>query len=325
MKSVDEDFEWYPTTKAIIDEIRTNMEDRFTHGHPRVLDCGCGDGRVLSALTEGSRYGIEKSRPLLDSLDRSIYVVGTEFREQTLIDKKVGVVFSNPPYSEYVDWAEKIITQANAPIVYLVLPQRWINDTRIQDALARRRAKYEILGTHNFLDAERQARAVVNTVRVELGYEQRSNVRVDPFTIWFEDVFQFNLEKPSSEMPGEKTGTKEEFNTRLKQSLVEGGDLLTSLVELYQDDMDTVSRNYHALSQLDPDLLSELGVSVAGLQQALKQRIEGLKHKYWQELFDHLDKITQRLTQDSRTKMLERLTTHTDVDFTKANAQAVLG
>jgi len=101
LKDNDEDFEWYPTTSQIIDVIKEDIEENNCDTHLSVLDCGSGDGRVLNALTKGKKYAIEKSRPLLNALNKSIFVVGTDFESQTLIDKKVSVVFSNPPYSAY--------------------------------------------------------------------------------------------------------------------------------------------------------------------------------------------------------------------------------
>lgn len=96
----DSDFEWYPTTNEIINAIKDDLSSEFDCSYS-ILDCGAGDGRVLKALSKGKKYAIEKSKPLLNALDRSIFIVGTEFTEQTLLDKKVDVIFSNPPYSEF--------------------------------------------------------------------------------------------------------------------------------------------------------------------------------------------------------------------------------
>ncbi|RYE26894.1 MAG: hypothetical protein EOP48_34820, partial [Sphingobacteriales bacterium] len=78
LKASEEDFEWYPTTDEMIQLIKSDIEDRFID-HISILECGAGDGRVLKALTEGDRFAIEKSKLLLESLDSSIFVVGTDF------------------------------------------------------------------------------------------------------------------------------------------------------------------------------------------------------------------------------------------------------
>ncbi|MGL5668705.1 MAG: hypothetical protein ACRDD9_21590 [Shewanella sp.] len=41
-------------------------------------------------------------------------VIGTDFNQQTLVDKPVGVIFCNPPYSAFEQWATRVISEANA-------------------------------------------------------------------------------------------------------------------------------------------------------------------------------------------------------------------
>lgn len=124
-------------------------------------------------------------------MDRDIFVVGSDFKEQTLIDKKVDIVFSNPPYSEYLDWAVKIITEANASIVYLVIPERWSSQDQIIEAVAARKGECGVIGKYDFLSADRRARAVVNVVRVKLGHisGHSSSCNIDPFDLWFATNF----------------------------------------------------------------------------------------------------------------------------------------
>ena len=91
LRESDSDFEWYPTTEEIINTVRDDLRDfacvrEGEEIRESVLDCGAGDGRVLEALTKGSRYAIEMSEPLLSEMDRSIFIVGTDFHKQTLID-----------------------------------------------------------------------------------------------------------------------------------------------------------------------------------------------------------------------------------------------
>lgn len=127
LKDRSEDFEWYPTTDTMVDIIKSDMLNYF-HDYEGpwdkkvkilsridVLDCGAGDGRVLSKLSNGgNKYAIEKSKTLINLMPEDIFIIGTDFFQSTLIDKKVKVLFCNPPYSEYAQWAEKIITEANS-------------------------------------------------------------------------------------------------------------------------------------------------------------------------------------------------------------------
>ena len=164
---------------------------------PSLLDCGAGDGRVLDTLMNGLKYAIEKSKILVQSLSKDIFVVGTDFTQNTLIDKKVDVIFSNPPYSEYEGWAEKIILEANARYIYLVIPSRWESSEAISEAIKSRKAKFEILGQFDFMEADRKARAVINVIKFDLAYGRTGSdtSKVDPFTLWFEKNFQVKKER----------------------------------------------------------------------------------------------------------------------------------
>jgi hypothetical protein len=169
MKSAGEDFEFYPTTDAIISCVKADMYRAYRQGEPSVLDCGAGDGRVLLALTKGERYAIEQSTPALRALPADVAIVGTDFHQQTLLDKPVDVVFCNPPYSEFRAWMLKIIRETLAPVAYFVVPSRWSDNDEIQSALTDRKASARVLGSFDFADGDRAARAVVDVIRVDLG------------------------------------------------------------------------------------------------------------------------------------------------------------
>lgn len=327
IKEQAQDFEWYPTTEEILETIKEDMGE-FLWDDCSILDCGAGDGRSLMTLTDGKRYAIEKSKPLIDAMDRSIFLVGTEFHQQTLIDKKVDMVFCNPPYSEFSGWMTKIISEANAGFAYFVVPTRWVNDTRVSDALKTRNAEAEIIGTFDFLSADRSARAVINIVRVTLKYVSRhhsssSPPKVDPFDVWFDNNFSLNINENEASKHDYATKNRAGARTRVEQALVDGSDLVSALERFYQDDMEHLLNNYKSLHEIDPELLTEMNVSLSGIKGALKLKIEGLKDTYWKELFSHLTKITDRLTSRTRKQLLDKLTEHTHVDFSAINAYAV--
>ena len=86
-----------------------------------------------------------------------------------------------------------------------------------------------------------------------------------------------------------------------------------------------LNENFSLITQLDGSILKELNVDVDTIKGALKQRIKGLKNKYWSEFFSNYDVINKKLTKGSRSAMLKRLHEHTQVEFTEQNAYAITG
>lgn len=336
LKEAGEDFEWYPTTDPMIDCIKTDISQNCDlNSSADLLDCGAGDGRVLERLKEKCQhpddrgyffhklYAIEKSKHLISEMHREIFVIGTDFMESTLIDKPVSMIFSNPPYQEYEYWAQKIIVEGNCRVVYLIIPQRWKTRESILDAIQLRDAKWKIIGSFDFFRADRPARAVVDIVRIDLskGKYGRHTCNVDPFDAWFDNSFEPKARK--NKYSG-CTDSSKAFKEKVAKEVVNNKHGFVSvLVQLYLDEQKRLMETFSSICELDASVLSELDVSVDSIKEALKKRIQGLKYKYWQELFDHYDRITKRLTVKSRKAMLDKLTSHTSIDFTESNIYAV--
>lgn len=358
VKENNEDFEWYPTTHEIIEAMYWDIKewDKFSSTHNTywetscisILDIGAGNGKVFKTLkeisdanpsTEGGEnrnytelritkaYAIEKSQTLVNSLDDDIYVIGTDFHEQTLIDKEVDVVFCNPPYTEFAQWSTRIIKEANAKSVYLVIPERWENDLDIARAIEQRGAKVTIIGNYDFLESEdRKARAKVHLLKIELiakrsdyrGFKHQNSDK-DPFSIWFDEVFEIDAQKETHS----DSFDNEKKSQRIK-NLVAGQSLIPRLEGLYNEEMQHLMENYKMVGQLDASLLKELDISLVRLKEGLKLKIKGLKNLYWKELFGNLAMITDKLTSKSRESLLGTLTQHTSVDFTATNAYSVI-
>jgi hypothetical protein len=353
VKAAGQDFEWYPTTRAMLEVVAKDILRELKGPYDKyasfsVLDIGAGNGSALKILcdltgNEGEKYAIEKSKILIDTLPADVFVVGTDFHEQALIDKQVDVVFCNPPYSEYEHWMQRIVAEANCKLVYLVVPDRWKSDKAVAATIGRRcgkvelegldldeetlstcrraNGKAEVLASMSFEDSEfRQARARVDIVKIKFqdkGYHRNHELATDPFDLWFESTFSIAADKGEIIEDG-KTSAEE------LHELVQGQNLIERLEELYREDFAELLDTYRALEKMDSALFRELGVDLAQVKGGLKKRIAGLKNLYWKELFGNLDTITARLTSASREKLLEKLTAHTSIDFTATNAYAVV-
>jgi len=326
LKDNDQDFEFYPTT----DEITFDFYKRIKE-YTSILDIGAGNGSLFKRINKFNKpdkngyknnfdfYAIEKSQILINQMEPNIFIIGTDFHQQSLIDKKMNVIFCNPPYSEYEQWAVKIIEQANSKAIYMVMPERWSNSEKIKLAIKDRKISTHIIGTYDFLEGDRPARGNVNLVQFLIPERLYRDDNKDPFTIWFDKTFKFEADeedKPNYKQAEEKTESLKE--------LVAGYSLIPRLTELYNNEMMDLFNSYKAIEKIKPDLLKELGVSKENLTGGLKQKIEDLKNVYWHELFNNLDKITDKLTHGSRENLLNTLTDNTNIDFTANNAYAVV-
>ena len=365
LKDNDQDFEFYPTTKEMVEVIYNDFARKDRNGVPySLLDIGCGNGNLFNKLAEiredarkhnialgmgneedyygGSKdsdylqahmrpkadivdkFGMEKSEILIQNLPNDVVIVGTDFWNSTLLDKKVDLIFSNPPYSEFEEWTVKIINEAYCQAIYLVIPERWQNSENIKIAIRERKFKVTVLASMDFLDGERAARAKVQIIKLALKPISCGKMRYerdieDPFNAWF------NKECVPPTPDKENTySEKEKHKEQIKAEMATGRDLIQVLEGLYNADMMKLNESYKKITSIEPELLRELGVSHENLKKGLQEKIKGLKYKYWHELFDNLDKIKKRLIASKRKMLLDKLYNNVAVDFTSANAYAIV-
>lgn len=316
VKAADQDFEWYPTTQAMIDVVSRRLPKEFDS----IMDIGAGDGRVLlefAKLKECNKlYAIEKSSILAATWPENIIPIGTEFFEQNLACLPVTYIFCNPPYSEYEQWFATIVETGYAQRAFLVVPQRWKNSPQIAAALKKRGATTRVIHSGDFLDAERRARAVIDIVEISFPMEERHRYDTpkDPFDAWFDENFKT--------FDSEQAVTDESIAADLAKR--HNMDTITGLVDAFNEEYARMQDNYHAIFKLDFAILKELGVSKSAIGEGLKKRMAGLKTKYWQLLFDRLTAITSRLCADTKKKFLDKLTGRAGIAFTASNAYVVV-
>lgn len=329
LKAAGEDFEWYPTTDEIIATVANDIREIDDYGsRDGFLDVGAGDGRVLEQvkemLTDPERetrtihvqlFAIEKSTIHLSAMPKSIVVLGTDFHEQTLVDKPMKYIFSNPPYSEFERWAVKLIRESAGTYLYLVIPVRWRASAAIGKAIEIRNADVESLGEFDFENAEREARAKVEVIRVRFGYKA-----TDAFDSIIEEMLP-ELEAFDREEQLEEIGDDEVDADKI----VEAGDnLIESLVMAYDAEVADLIENYRSAAKIDPKILAELGVSKSCILHGIRTKITGLKNKYWQTLFDRFTPITKRLATKQRKSFLDSLNGKATIDFTETNIYSML-
>jgi hypothetical protein len=324
LKEENQDFEWYPTTTEIINALYQDLKDL---GYFSLLDIGAGNGKIFKVLEkintkerfQINKYAIEKSQILINQMDKDIFIVGTDFMQQSLLDKKVDVIFCNPPYSEFKQWVNKILNESFSKRVYMVIPERWIDDKETLKILENRNMKYTIIDSFTFENSEdRKARAKVNLIKFESKYDNYYN-RNDPFENWFNNHFKFSAEKEEVRDWEVNQKKREELN-----QLALKKDFINNLVDRYNAELENLISNYRKVGELDSDILKELNVNVKGLCEALKLKIENLKNLYWKSLFNNLDDITKRLTSKSRESLMNTLFNHTSIDFSVSNIYAII-
>jgi hypothetical protein len=328
VQQAQQDFEWYPTTNEIIEylckSLSVHIEDhlydrRRTCHFGSFLDIGAGNGKVLDAVRDlrsiEKLHAIEKSRTLINLLPADVFILGVDFWNTSLIDKQVDVIFSNPPYSRYVEWTSKILREARpGALVYLVIPERWDHSAEIRGELKEREASHEIVGSFDFENSEdRKARAKVHLLKIEIGEIERNSA--DPFTKFFEETFTY----PSVEADGRSMEEKID-----ETKMVHRVNLIEALCFLHDARMQELQQNYTAICQLPLDILKEFEISKKSLLESLRMKLAATKKEYWQRLFDGMSEISSRLTLASRRSILNLMQDQTGIDFNRENAYAVV-
>ena len=322
LKGNEEDFEFYPTTREILACVLTHAFDRESQWRHRskcrVLDVGAGHGSFLRAWQERAPgdelLAIERSTILMGELVKCAKIIGTDFHQQSFLNKTIDVLFCNPPYSEYATWTSRLFSECPCEDMYFVIPRRWVDDKNIQAAIAGSAATVTTLGSFDFYDGERAARAVVDVLHVQASIEKDSL-----FEKFFMERFP-HLRESIDQSNAKQAGAAEEQ----RNSLVERDGLVGALVALYDLAMARIQRNYDKAASMDAAVLTELGLSIAAIVSTLKEKLDTLKNGYWSELFTCLDSVTARLTSKNRRAILETIGGFKAVDFTKENIYAVL-
>ena len=328
LKENNEDFEFYPTSKNMIDVIIPYLN------HETVLDIGCGTCNFKKFVSEADTskikkyYVMEKSKTLLNKLDDDTICLGTDFNANTLLDKKVSTIFCNPPYSEFENWTKRIISEGNFKQAFLVIPERWKNNIEIKNLLEKFDTRADVLGSFDFLNAERTARAKVDVIRLvkrkyNSSWKNQTDFEEDAFNIWFEDTFRVQSKNESDY--DFKSRKEKEKKEKISNALVNANQSKASiLVNLYQNEYNTLIDHLKKIMELDAEVLETFGFSIEKVKEGLKSQITGLKTLYWDMVFNEFDEITNRLTYKSRNEIRTSFDNLNNIDFTLENIYVII-
>ena len=366
LKENNEDFEFYPTSKEMIEVIAPYLD------HESVLDIGCGTCNFQKFINEiykkrckeyeqkfkmwedlggyhsqqnkpkepekpiNKYYVMEKSKILLQKLDKDIICLGTDFNTNTLIDKKVSTIFCNPPYSEFTNWLQRIISEGNYIQAFLVIPQRWKENQETMNLLEFYKTSYDILGSFDFLEAERKARAKVDVVRFykkryyscfESRYYRKDNQKdfdQDAFDGFFAKTFNIETKKIESDYEREDRINKQKQDKITGALATQEGSKAQILVNLYNEEYNTLINHLNLIMQLDENVLETFGFSVEKVKEGLKSQITGMKYRYWRRVLDEMNEITDRLTHESRESLMRDFQELQCLDFTIENIYSLI-
>lgn len=286
LKENQEDYEFYPTSLEMVEPIYNSIQEHFGFNfNIKVLDIGCGTCNfqkhfnTLRKQTDrgakiGDYFAIEKSKTLIMRLlESNVTLIGTDFNSTVLMDKQADVYFCNPPYSEFKQWTKRIISEGNFKIAYLIIPTRWKEDKDIQGTIKNSDVDVEVIGSFDFLNADRAARAkvdvlkVVNVTSTKYSFYTRDyEVRQNHFDKWFTETFKGGQENSTV---SEMEQYKEE---NISNSLVNCKTKASMLVEYYSNELGRLFKSFQAITQLDEETLKDIGVDTDKVKKAILEK-----------------------------------------------------
>jgi hypothetical protein len=359
LKEANEDFEWYPTTPEIMaamkkdiwgylkkhkadyaagwrhkkEDVKIDTTYDYSSKEEKkneslyissFLDIGAGDGRVLDYFEANKKYGIEIATVQADDLIRKgVFLIGRNYWDVSLIEQQYSLIYSNPPFSCFERWVNKILAECNFRLLYLVIPVRWKNQKEITKELER----YEVtvVGEFDFSNADREARGKVNLVRVNAKWEKdklekdtHQETVENAFERWVHDYITDFSNMPNSNYEYERFEGNEENALKLKLTPID------QLVEDYENEKETLRQAFSVIGKLPQDVIKMLGQDKASMIEIIRKSIEGLKSKYWRAAFNKLKPVQTRMTIKTRDRIFEQIGEFKTLDFNADNIYSII-
>jgi len=285
------------------------------------LDIGAGDGRVLDLFPAQKKYGIEIARTQADDLiRRGIFIIGRNYWDVSLQNNDYALIYSNPPFSAFTLWVNKILVECNFRVLYLVMPVRWQN----QDEITRELKRYEatIVGEFDFAKADREARGKVNLVRVNVPWEkiEGESKYGQKYQSTLEDAFERFVRENIADFEPKKNKYVEED----KEELVLKQTPIDQLLSDYEREREELGNAFRAIGKLDPAIIKLMGQDKSSMLEIIKESIKGLKKKYWRATFDKLEPVKKRMTYKTREHIFHSIEEFGTMDFNVDNIYSVV-
>jgi hypothetical protein len=359
LQTANEDFEWYPSTPEILEAMKNDLwkylreheHDYTKRREERIsintsyaqacgkgkktesieigtfLDIGAGDGRVLDLFEADKKYGIEIARAQADDLiRRGIFIIGRNYWDVSLCEQYFSLIYSNPPFSQFERWVNKILVDCNFCVLYLLLPVRWKNQKEITRELERYEAT--VVGEFDFSDADREARGKVNLIRVNAPWKkidddvkQGDRHYYDYYQETLEDAFERIVRENIADFQEKPDiGWEEERNQALALKMTP----IDQLVSDYEVEKENLGNAFRAIGKLNTEIIKLMGQDKKSMLEIIKKSIEGLKTKYWKAAFDKLEPVRKRMTYDTREKIFRDIEEFRTLDFNADNIYSIV-
>jgi hypothetical protein len=311
---------------------REKYKKEYTYYVQTFLDAGTGDGRVFDAISGvGSdivinrRYGIEIAKAQADDLiNRGVFIIGRDFWKTSLYDKEYSVIFSNPPYSQFRAWTEKLFRESNFGVMYLVLPVRWKETLDMRCGIELYDAK--IIGEFDFLEADRAARARVHLIRIthkkkkvedryqgrSLGFHTEFGDDADP------DSFDRWIRENIGTFEGKPEESEDEKAMKLRGSTIE------ELVESFEKEARDLLDLFKSIGNTPIRVIQALNIDRKSILELIRKEIGTLKKRYWRIAFDMLEGIKSRLIHETRSRLLNEMDEFSTLDFNEENIYSII-
>ena len=292
---------------------------------PTFLDIGAGDGRVLDFFNAEKKYGIEIARAQADDLiRRNVFIVGRNYYDVSLCEQHYSLIYSNPPFSQFERWVNKLLVECNFCLLYLVMPVRWKNQKEITKELERYEAT--VVGEFDFANADREARGKVNLVRVNApwldGEEVEGHRRsyYEKYQQTLEDSFERFVREHIADF---KKKPEREYEEEGKTALALRRKPIDQLIDDYERERENLGAAFKAIGKLEPQIIKLMGQDKRSMLEIIKQSIENLKSKYWRAAFEKLDPVRKRMTKSTRQNIFSNIEEFKTLDFNADNIYSI--